>query len=67
MMLRQFARKYSMRNIVQEYRSIHVCPLVDGWVVADNAWASDIGRIPCPDWTKVFGFTSARECFCALH
>jgi hypothetical protein len=52
---------------VEEYRSILVCPLVDGWAVADNAWAADIGRITCPDWTKVFGFTSARECFCALQ
>jgi hypothetical protein len=39
---------------VEEYRSILVCPLVDSWVVADDAWADDIGGIPCPDWTKVF-------------
>jgi hypothetical protein len=61
MMLRWFARKYSTRDIVEEYRSIPVCPLVDGWAVADDAWADDIGDIPCPDWTKVFGFTSDRE------
>jgi hypothetical protein len=30
MMLRRFARKYSTRDIVEEYRSIPVCPLVDG-------------------------------------
>jgi hypothetical protein len=52
---------------VEEYRSISVCPLVNGWVVVDDAWAADIGGISCPDWTKVFGFTSARECFCALQ
>jgi hypothetical protein len=34
---------------------------VDGWVVADDAWADDIGDIPCPDWTKAFGFTSDCE------
>jgi hypothetical protein len=49
MMLRWFARKYSTRDIVEEYRSIPVCPLVDGWAVADDAWADDIGGIPCPD------------------
>jgi hypothetical protein len=32
--------------------------------VADDAWADDIGGIPCPDWTKAFGFTSDRECSC---
>jgi hypothetical protein len=37
MMLRRFARKYSTRDIVEEYRSIPVCPLVDGWAVADDA------------------------------
>jgi hypothetical protein len=37
---------------------------VDGWVVADDAWADDIGGILCPDWTKAFGFTSDYECFC---
>jgi hypothetical protein len=37
MMLRRFARKYDTRDIVEEYRSIPICPLVDGWVVADNA------------------------------
>jgi hypothetical protein len=62
MMLRRFARKYSTRDIVEEYRSIPVCPVVDGWAVADDAWAADIGGIPCPDWTKAFGFTSACEC-----
>jgi hypothetical protein len=61
MMLRRFARKYNTRDIVEEYRSIPVCPLVDGWVVADDAWADDIGGIPCPDWMKAFGFTSDRE------
>jgi hypothetical protein len=58
MMLRWFTRKYSTRDIVEEYRSIPVCPLVDGSVVADDAWAEDNGGIPCPDWTKAFGFTS---------
>jgi hypothetical protein len=62
-MLRRFARKYNTRDIVEEFRSISVCPLVDGWAVADDAWAADISGISCPDWTKVFGFTSARECF----
>jgi hypothetical protein len=52
MMLRRFARKYNTRDIVEEYRSIPVCPLVDGWAMADDAWADDIGGIPCPDWTK---------------
>jgi hypothetical protein len=52
MMLRRFARKYSTRDIVEEYRSIPVCPLLDGWAVSDDAWAADIGGIPCPDWTK---------------
>jgi hypothetical protein len=37
---------------------------VDGWSVADDEWADDIGGIPCPDWTKVFGFTADRELFC---
>jgi hypothetical protein len=45
---------------VEEYRNIPVCPLVDGWSVADDEWAEDIGGIPCPDWMKVFGF--AAEC-----
>jgi hypothetical protein len=67
MMLRRFARKYSTRDIVEEYRSIPVCPLVDGWAVADDAWADDIGGIPCPDWTKTFGFTSNCECFCVFR
>jgi hypothetical protein len=62
MMLHRFARKYSTRDIVEEYRSIPVCPLVDSWAVADDAWADDIGGIPCPDWTKAFGFTSDCEC-----
>jgi hypothetical protein len=66
MMLRRFARKYSTRDIMEEYRSIPVCPLVDGWAVADNAWADDIGGIPCPDWTKAFGFTSDCECSCVF-
>jgi hypothetical protein len=61
MMLRQFARKYSTRDIVEEYRSIPVCPLVDGWVVTEDTWAADSGDIPCPDWMKVFGFTLGRE------
>jgi hypothetical protein len=67
MMLRWFARKYSTCGIVEEYRSIPVCPQIDGWAVADNAWAADVGGIPCPDRTKVFVFTSDREYFCALH
>jgi hypothetical protein len=29
--------------------------------MADDAWAYDIGGIPCPDWAKAFGFTSDRE------
>jgi hypothetical protein len=66
MMLRQFASKYSTRDIVEDYRSNSVCPLLDGWAVAQDAWAADIGSIPCPDWTKVFGFTLACE-FCALR
>jgi hypothetical protein len=45
-MLRRFARKYGTRDIVEEYRSIPVCPLVDGWSVADDEWAEDIGGIP---------------------
>jgi hypothetical protein len=67
MMLRRFARKYSTRNIVEEYRSISVCPLVDGWAVADDAWEDDIGGIPCPDWTKAFGFTYDCECSCVFR
>jgi hypothetical protein len=59
-MLRRFVRKYGTRDIMEEYRNILVCPLVDGWSVADDEWAEDIGGIPCPDWTKVFGFTA--EC-----
>jgi hypothetical protein len=61
MMLRRFARKYNTCEIVEEYRSIPVCPLVDGWVVSNDACADDIGGILCPDWTKAFGFTSDRE------
>jgi hypothetical protein len=61
MMLHRFARKYNTCDIVEEYRSIPVCPLLDGWAVAEDAWAADIGGIPCSDWTKVFGFTLARE------
>jgi hypothetical protein len=53
MMLRRFACKYGTRDIVEEYCSIPVCPLVDGWSVADDEWADDIGGIPCPDWTKI--------------
>jgi hypothetical protein len=34
---------------MEEYHSILVCPLVDGWSVADDEWADDIGGIPCPD------------------
>jgi hypothetical protein len=67
MMLRRFACKYSTRDIVEEYRNITVCPLLDGWAIADDAWADDIGGIPCPDWTKAFGFTSAREYFYPLR
>jgi hypothetical protein len=33
MMLHRFACKYSTRDIVEEYHSIPVCPLVDGWAV----------------------------------
>jgi hypothetical protein len=61
MMLRLFARKYSTRDIVEEYRSIPVYPLLDEWEVADNAWAVDIGGIPYPDWTKFLSFTLAGE------
>jgi hypothetical protein len=67
MMLRRFAHKCGTRDIVGEYRSIPVCPLVEGWVVADDAWADNIGGIPCPDWTKAFGFTSNCEYFCVLR
>jgi hypothetical protein len=37
MMLRWFARKYSTHDIVEEYRCIPVCPLLDEWAVADDA------------------------------
>jgi hypothetical protein len=37
MMLRRFTRKYNTCDIVEEYRSIPVCPLVDGWAVAEDA------------------------------
>jgi hypothetical protein len=67
MMLRRFACKYITHDIVEEYRNIPVCPLVDGWAVADDAWAADIGGILCPDWTKAFGFTSACEFLCAFR
>jgi hypothetical protein len=60
-MLCRYARKYRTRDIVEEYRCVPVCPLLDGWAVADDAWAAEIGGIPYPDWTKVFGFTSTRE------
>jgi hypothetical protein len=59
MMLHQFTRKYSTHDIMEEYHPVY--PLLDGWAVAEDAWAADIGDIPCPDWTKVFGFTLARE------
>jgi hypothetical protein len=39
MMLRRFARKYSTRDIVEEYRSIPMCPLVDAWL-----WPMTLGR-----------------------
>jgi hypothetical protein len=61
MMLHRFARKYSTHDITKEYRCIPVCPLLHGWAVADDAWAANIGGITCPDWTKVFCFTSTRE------
>jgi hypothetical protein len=63
MMVYRFACKYNTHDIVEEYRSIPVCLLLDGWAVADDAWAADIGGIPCPNWMKVFSFTSAREFF----
>jgi hypothetical protein len=66
-MLRRFALKYGTRDIVEEYRSILVCPLVDGWSVANDEWAEDIGGIPCPDWMKVFGFTAERKLLCVLR
>jgi hypothetical protein len=66
-MLRWFARKYGTCNIVEEYCSIPVCPLVDGWSVADDEWTDDIGGIPCPDWTKIFGFTAERKLFCVFR
>jgi hypothetical protein len=47
--IHRFTRKYSTRYIVEEYRSIPVCPLLDGWAVADDAWAANVGGIPCPD------------------
>jgi hypothetical protein len=61
MMLRWFPRKYNTRDIVEEYYNIPVCPLLDGWAVAQEAWAADNDGIPCPDWMKVFVFTLARE------
>jgi hypothetical protein len=61
MMLRRYDRKYNTRDIVEQYRSIPVCPLLDGCAVAEDTWAADIGGISCPDWTKAFGFTLARE------
>jgi hypothetical protein len=33
MMLRWFAQKYSTRDIMEEYRCIPVCPLLDGWAL----------------------------------
>jgi hypothetical protein len=53
MMLRRFTHKYNTRDIVEKYHSIPVCPLLDGWAVAKDASAADIGGIPCPDWMKV--------------
>jgi hypothetical protein len=35
--------------------------------VAEDEWAEDIGGIPCPDWTKVFGFTADCKLLCALR
>jgi hypothetical protein len=49
MMLRRFAHKYNTRDVVEEYCSIPVCPLLDGWAVAEDASAADIGDIPCPN------------------
>jgi hypothetical protein len=37
MMLRRFARKYSTCDIMEEYLYISVCPLLDGWAVANDA------------------------------
>jgi hypothetical protein len=61
MMLHWFACKYSTHDVVEEYHSILVCPLLDGWAVAKDVWAADIGGILCPGWTKVFGFTMACQ------
>jgi hypothetical protein len=41
-----------------------VCLLLDGWAVVDDAWATEIGGIPYPDWMKLFGFTLACEFSC---
>jgi hypothetical protein len=49
MMLRRFARKYNTCDIVEEYHNILVCPLVDGWAIANDAWADGIGGTPCAD------------------
>jgi hypothetical protein len=35
--------------------------------VAEDEWAEDIGGIPCPDWTKVFGFTADCKLLCTLR
>jgi hypothetical protein len=49
MMLCRFARKYSTQDIMEEYRAILVCPLLDGWSITDDAWVADNGGIPYPD------------------
>jgi hypothetical protein len=37
MMLRHFTRKYITRDIMEEYRTIPMCPLLDGCLIADDA------------------------------
>lgn len=64
MILHRFARKYGTRDIMEEYHCVSVCPLLDGCAVSDDAWAADIGGIPCPNWMKFSGFTLACEFLC---
>jgi hypothetical protein len=44
-MLHRFAIKYITRDFVEEYRTILVYLLLDGWSIADDASASDAGGI----------------------
>jgi hypothetical protein len=60
-MLRRFAHKYNTHDIMEEYHTILVYPLLNGWPIPDDAWAPDVSGIPCPDWMKAFGFTPAQD------